>query len=86
LAPSLTVGLPPRFVHAIANYSGIPSFAPDAQEFFVEWYSDLRRDIRSNAYDHPAIEDHVAKYAKLMPAPALIFELVNAANVAFCRF
>src|SRR5262249_56107707 len=55
-------------------------FTPDAQAFFAEWYSELRRDIRSNAYDHPAIEAHVAKYAKLMPALALIFELVNAAN------
>src|SRR5262249_16224615 len=55
-------------------------FTPDAQAFFAYWYSELRRDIRSNAYDHPAIEAHVAKYAKLMPALALIFELVNAAN------
>ena len=55
-------------------------FTPDAQAFFAEWYSELRRDVRNNVYDHPAIEAHVAKYAKLMPALALVFEMINAAN------
>jgi len=55
-------------------------FSPEAQELFVEWYSDLRREILSGAFDHPAIEAHAAKYAKLMPALALIFEVVNGAS------
>jgi putative DNA primase/helicase len=61
-------------------------FAPPAQEFFEEWYTDLMREIRSGAFEHPAIESHFIKYGRLMPALALVFELVNAAARAFEPF
>jgi len=61
-------------------------FAPDAQKFFEEWLTDLMGNIRSGAFEHPAIESHFVKFGRLMPALALVFELVNAAAGAFEPF
>ncbi len=52
------------------------SFAPDAQELFNAWRADLERRIRW-ADMPPALESHLAKYRKLMPAVALILHLAD---------
>jgi putative DNA primase/helicase len=52
-------------------------FAPCAQELFVAWYSDLQRTIRSKTLP-AAMQSHLSKYSKLMPALALQFELAEA--------
>lgn len=51
-------------------------FAPDAQELFVEWIHELEHKLRSDEL-HPALVSHLAKYRKLMPALALLFELAG---------
>jgi putative DNA primase/helicase len=66
--------------------SAFMRFAPEAQKFFEGWYTDLMGDVRSGAFEHPAIESHFVKYGRLMPALALIFEMVNAAARAFEPF
>ena len=49
-----------------------------AQEMFVAWLSQLEGRLRGNTM-HPALEAHLSKYRKLMPALALLFELADAA-------
>ena len=51
---------------------GIPylQFAPDAQEFFYDWWAALEAKLRSN--ELPAIESHLSKYRSLMPSLALL--------------
>jgi putative DNA primase/helicase len=61
-------------------------FTSQGQKFFEGWYTDLMRDIRGGAFEHPALESHFVKYARLMPALALVFELINAAARAFDPF
>ncbi len=51
-------------------------FHPSAQELFFEWYSELQGKVRQ-ANLHPALASHLAKYTKLMPALALLFELAD---------
>jgi putative DNA primase/helicase len=53
-------------------------FSPDAQALFVEWYSELEPRLRNDDL-HPALQSHLAKYRKLMPALALQFELADMA-------
>jgi hypothetical protein len=55
-------------------------FAPDAQELFKEWLSDLEGQIRADDL-HPALIAHLSKYRKLMPALALLFELADRVSV-----
>jgi putative DNA primase/helicase len=52
----------------------ILKFAPDAQEMFNDWWTKLEIEFRSGEL-HPAMVAHLAKYKKLVPALALIFEL-----------
>jgi putative DNA primase/helicase len=53
-------------------------FAPDAQELFDAWRTDLERRLRAPAMEAmPAFESHLAKYRSLMPSLALIFHLVS---------
>src|SRR5262249_11720977 len=61
-------------------------FSDEAQEFFIEWYSELCQDLRAGVFEHPALESHFAKYRSLMPGLALIFELIDAAARAFEPF
>src|SRR5262249_13365433 len=61
-------------------------FSDEAQDFFIEWYSELECDLRSGAFEHPALESHFAKYRSLMPAFALIFELIDGAVNGFDGF
>lgn len=59
------------------DQAGIPflRFAPDAQTLFSEWYADLMARARKS--EHEAFEAHLVKYAKLMPALALISHLAE---------
>ena len=51
-------------------------FAPEAQKLFVEWLAELEAKVRGNEL-HSALTCHLAKYRKLMPALALLFELAD---------
>jgi len=51
-------------------------FNADAQALFDEWYEALQRKIRQPDMN-PARVSHLAKYAKLMPALSLHFELAD---------
>ena len=54
-------------------------FAPDAQELFVGWLTDLEEKIRGEEL-HPALISHLSKYRSLMPSLALLFELAERAG------
>jgi putative DNA primase/helicase len=56
-------------------------FDRDAQQLFVEWLAELEGKIRGGEM-HPALTAHLAKYRRLMPAIAALFELADdvAAN------
>ena len=51
-------------------------FSPQAQALFIEWYTESRTELKRGEL-HPALESHLSKYAKLIPALALIFALVD---------
>jgi putative DNA primase/helicase len=55
------------------EFDKIPSlrFADDAHEVFLEWRTELERRLRADELS-PALEGHLAKYRKLVPALALI--------------
>jgi putative DNA primase/helicase len=57
---------------------GIPSlrFSIEGYDKFVEWRVELERRLRSDEM-HPALESHLAKYRKLVPAIALISHLAD---------
>ncbi len=61
-----------------ANRDGIPAFqfAADAQEAFGDWRHHLEHRLRSGTLP-PALEAHLGKYRKLVPALAL---LIHAAE------
>jgi len=54
-------------------------FAPDAQELFIEWLTELEAKLRGDEV-HPALVSHLAKYRSLMPSLALLFELADRAG------
>jgi putative DNA primase/helicase len=54
-------------------------FAPDAQQLFVEWLTNLEAKLREDER-HPALIAHLSKYRKLMPVLALLFELADRAS------
>lgn len=51
-------------------------FSPEAQALFVEWRTPFEQELKRGEL-HPAMESHLAKYRKLIPALALIFALVD---------
>lgn len=51
-------------------------FDDAAQALFVEWRIPFEQEIKSGDL-HPAMESHLAKYRKLIPALALIFALID---------
>ncbi|HEY6347229.1 MAG TPA: DUF3987 domain-containing protein [Bryobacteraceae bacterium] len=53
-------------------------FAPDAQELFIAWLSDLEAKLRGDEL-HPALVSHLSKYRSLMPSLAVLFHLADAA-------
>ncbi len=52
-------------------------FAPDAQELFNSWLSELEHRLRNDDGKSAALESHLGKYRKLMPALALIFHVIE---------
>lgn len=51
-------------------------FDSAAQALFVEWRIHFEQEIKSGDL-HPAMESHLAKYRKLIPALALVFALID---------
>jgi putative DNA primase/helicase len=51
-------------------------FSEAAQEIFVEWRVPFEQEIKRGEL-HPAMESHLAKYRKLVPALALVFALID---------
>jgi hypothetical protein len=62
-------------------YDKIPCFRFDegALAQFVDWRTDLERTLRSGELS-PALEGHLAKYRKLVPALALINHIADGAQ------
>jgi putative DNA primase/helicase len=54
-------------------------FADDAQELFYAWLEELEHKIRGENSAPPALVAHLAKYRKLMPSLAALFELADQA-------
>lgn len=54
-------------------------FTPSAGELFLEWRTGLENRLRGGS-ETPAMESHLAKYRKLVPALALIFALLKDAD------
>lgn len=51
-------------------------FSPDAQAEFDDWRHDFETALRSGEH-HPAMESHLSKYRKLVPALALVCALAD---------
>jgi hypothetical protein len=51
-------------------------FDPEAQALFSDWQVDFEKKLRSGELS-PALESHLAKYRKLVPALALINHLID---------
>ena len=66
-------------IGAEANEDGPPilRFDPDALVLFRQWRGNLEQRLRSDEM-HPAMESHLAKYRKLVPALALLCHLVDS--------
>ncbi|MDE2174173.1 MAG: DUF3987 domain-containing protein [Betaproteobacteria bacterium] len=60
------------------NPEGTPylRLSEDALALFVQWRTDLEARLRSGEL-HPALESHLSKYRKLVPALALICHLAD---------
>lgn len=54
-------------------------FSEAAQALFVEWRTPFEQELKRGGL-HPAMESHLAKYRKLIPALALIFALIDTPN------
>ena len=61
---------------------GLPilHFAPDAQEAVDAWREGLMQRLRKGG-EHPSIENHLAKFPRLLPSLALICHLADAATM-----
>ncbi|MFZ4539065.1 YfjI family protein, partial [Propionivibrio sp.] len=51
-------------------------FSDDAQSLFEEWRQELEGTLRSGDH-HPAMESHLSKYRKVVPAIALVCSLAD---------
>jgi putative DNA primase/helicase len=60
------------------DYTPVPylRFSPQALEIFAEWRAAYEVKLRAGDL-HPALESHLAKYRKTIPALALIIHLAN---------
>ncbi len=58
-------------------FDGIPvlGFDDDAQVLFNTWWALLENSLRTSD-NHPALESHISKYRKLVPALALLDHLI----------
>jgi len=54
-------------------------FAPDAQQSFYAWWTQLEHSLRAPENRHPAKLAHLAKYRSLLPKLAALFELADLA-------
>jgi len=54
-------------------------FDDAAQALFVEWRTPFEQELKRGEL-HPAMESHLAKYRKLIPALALVFAVVDTPN------
>lgn len=52
-------------------------FEPEAQSLFNHWRAKLEKQLRSDHFDCPALESHLAKYRSLMPSLSLLFWLLD---------
>jgi len=71
--------LDPVAIGASIRFDGaIPvlGFDDKAQEIFNKWWSDLETSLRTSNH-HPALESHISKYRKLVPALALLDHLIT---------
>lgn len=55
-------------------------FSPKGQQVFNDWLESLQKKL-ANADDNPLVTEHLAKYRSLMPSLALIFHLLELAEV-----
>jgi len=55
-------------------------FTPSGQDVFDQWREALELRIRGDHGLKPAMESHLTKYRKLMPALSLIFHLIDVAD------
>lgn len=62
----------------------ILKFDSEAQPLFNAWRQKLEERVRGDEM-HPAVQSHLAKYRKLVPALALIFELVDGGTATVTR-
>ena len=51
-------------------------FSKEAQALFLEWFVPFNNELKSGDL-HPAMESHLSKYRKLIPALALIFAQID---------
>ena len=60
---------------------GIPvmCFSDEAQHLFNVWWEHLEKSLRQSEH-HPALESHISKYRKLVPAMALLDHLILGAK------
>ena len=73
--PASTIGeLPGAFD---SNTTSFLRFDAEAQDRFYAWMVDRENHLRSGA-EHPAVESHLTKYRKLLPALALIIHLAES--------
>ncbi len=78
-----------RMLRALADWQpetpALFKFDEDAQQLFRAWLSELEHKVRNDDL-HPALVSHLAKYRKLMPALAVLFELADRAEGGFVSF
>lgn len=51
-------------------------FSKEAQALFLEWFVPFNNELKSGDL-HPAMESHLSKYRKLIPALALVFAQID---------
>lgn len=51
-------------------------FSKEAQALFLEWFVPFNNELKSGDL-HPAMESHLSKYRKLIPALALVFAHID---------
>lgn len=74
----LLAALDPVAIGARVQFDGdIPvlGFDDEAQALFNQWWAELETSLRTGEH-HPAIESHISKYRKLVPALALLDHLI----------
>lgn len=60
----------------LSNVQQVKRFTTEAQEVYWDWIETLERELQCEDL-HAALASHLAKYRKLIPALALIFNLVD---------